>query len=202
MTTTTAPVEPWQGIDFSRLVQQAPVGRKPAAKTSQNVPMPAAGEKADFDFEHDVLVRGRRNRDGGVRASATTAMDSQNRVSLGKVAKLMSWADDVDLITVTTGHSVLLRPRTNDDGARVAPATLDPTGRLVLSPPVRVALDVVAGERVQAVAVPAEGHIVLFAEQDLLTALTGPANVPDRQCAAIPSVTKSRSTRMKRSLYR
>jgi hypothetical protein len=201
MTTTTAPVEPWQGIDFSRLVQQAPVGRKPAVKTPAAGPSPAA-ESVDFDFEGDVLARGRRNRDGGVRASATTAMDGQNRVSLGKVAKLMSWADDVELVTVTAGHRVLLRPRNSDDGARVAPATVDQTGRLVLSPPVRVALDVVVGERVQAVAIPAEDHIVLFAEQDLLTALTGPVEVPDRKCAAIPTATKSRSTRMKRSLYR
>jgi hypothetical protein len=201
MTTTTASVEAWQGIDFSRLVHQAPVRRTSVTKTAHRVLTPA-GNDEDFDFEHDVLARGRRTRDGGVRASTTTAMDRQNRVSLGKVAKLMSWPADVDLVTATRGHQVVLRPRTTADGARVAPASFDTTGRLVLSPPVRVVLDVVAGERVQAVAVPAEGHIVLFAEQDLLTALTGPAEVPDRQCAAVVTVPKSRSTRLKRSLYR
>lgn len=119
---------------------------------------------------------GRPARDGARRSGAIAPLDSQNRVSLGKVLGTLGWSASTALVATCRPREVVITA-----GSPTLPTLIrvpvDEDRRLTLPPTVTGALSVSRGEQVVAVAVPATGELHLRAAADALQQITGALDI-------------------------
>ncbi|MDQ1731451.1 MAG: hypothetical protein QOK10_1610 [Pseudonocardiales bacterium] len=145
--------------------------------SGEQVPTMAAVLPRQFHPTAQVVL------DNAPRIGAMVALDGQNRVAAGKLAKPLGWDAGNSLIARCSGDRVTVTAGPVSCPAE-AGVSLDSDRRLTLPPAAVGVLGLTAGAQALAIAMPTTGELILLSAQAALAMLTGPVSVPEQSPGA------------------
>jgi hypothetical protein len=111
------------------------------------------------------------------RVGAMVAMDNQNRIAAGKLAKPLGWSLGTPLLAHCAGDRVSIVSGIQTSPAQIA-LCLGDDCRLTLPPAAVAVLGLTKNDQVLAIAIPATGELLLRNASVVLAEATGPVTVP------------------------